>query len=442
MIFLYNILFFIAIVLGFPLIIPLVLVSDKRRKTVLQRLGIKQLPESIRKNRFKLPENRPVWVHALSVGEVLSSIELVKGLRLSLNYQDIVFSVSTKTGFEIANTLLKEHVDSIFYFPYDLLISVKHIARQVAPGLVLIVESDIWPNFLSEMKKREVPVILVNARLSERSFSGYSKIPFFSQRLFSFFAKICAQSGEDALRFSLLGVPSNKIIITGNIKFDQEYDFVPETEIDTLKRIMHIKPYQKILLAGSTHKGEEEIICDAVAMVKKRFAGIFLIIAPRDPERAGSVCRICKAAGLFVVNMSELEKIEPDAGSHAEPDPEIDAIIVDKIGALRRLYALANIAFIGGSLVKSGGHNPLEPAAYSKPVIFGHDMSDFRDIAHLLVESGGAVRVQDAESIYSVVSKLLTDNQKAEDMGTRALKVFNANKGAVEKTLNALPSFK
>ncbi|RZB29890.1 MAG: 3-deoxy-D-manno-octulosonic-acid transferase [Desulfobacteraceae bacterium Eth-SRB1] len=424
--------FFIAIVLGFPLIIPLVLVSHKRRKTVLQRLGIKRLPENIRKDRFNRPENRPVWVHALSVGEVLSSIELVKGLRADLNRRNIIFSVSTKTGFEIAGKLLKKHVDSIFYFPYDFLISVKHIARHVDPCLVLIVESDIWPNFLSEMEKREVPVILVNARLSERSFSGYGKIPFFSKRLFSFFTKICVQSGEDALRFSLLGVPSNKIIITGNIKFDQEYDLAPETEIEKLKQIMHIKPYQKILLAGSTHKGEEEIICDAVAKVKKRLPDIFLIITPRDPERAGSVCEICKAAGLFAVAMSDIENIGPEAKLNAE----IGAIIVDKIGVLRKFYALADMAFIGGSLVKSGGHNPLEPAAYSKPVMFGYDMSDFRDIAHLLVESGGAVRVQDAESIYSVVSKLLTDDQKAGEMGKRALKVFNANKGAVEKTLN------
>lgn len=422
--------FFIAIVLGFPLIILLILVSDKRRKTVLQRLGIKRLPESIRENRVDGPENRPVWVHALSVGEVLSSIELVKGLRAGLKRRNIVFSVSTKTGFEIASKLLKEHVDSIFYFPYDFLVSVKYIARQVDPGLVLIVESDIWPNFLSEMEKREVPVILVNARLSEKSFSGYGKIPFFSKKLLSFFTKICVQSNEDALRFNLLGVPSNKIITTGNIKFDQEYDLISEMEIEKLKQIMHIKPYQKILLAGSTHKGEEEIVCDAVAKVKKRFPNLFLIITPRDPERAESVCRICKAAGLFAVTMSDIENIEPDA--------EIDAIIVDKIGVLRRLYALADIAFIGGSLVKSGGHNPLEPAAYSKPVMFGRDMSDFRDIAYLLVESGGAVRVEDAESIYTVVSKLLADDRKVGEMGNRALKVFNANKGAVEKTLSAV----
>jgi len=434
LIFLYNVLFFIALAMGFPLIIPFVFVSDKRRKTVLQRLGIKRLPESIRKNRFNRPENRPVWVHALSVGEVLSSIELVKGLKAGLNCRNIVFSVSTKTGFEIANKLLKEHVDSIFYFPYDLLISVKHIAKQVDPCLVLIVESDIWPNFLFEMERRKVPVILVNARLSERSLSGYSKVLFFSKRLFSFFTKICVQSGEDALRFSFLGVPSNKIIITGNIKFDQKHDLIPETEIEKFKRIMHIKPHQKILLAGSTHKGEEEIICDAVARVKKRFPGLFLIIAPRNPKRAGSVCRICKSAGLFAVIMSDIENIGSDAG----PKAEIDAIIVDKIGVLRRLYALADIAFIGGSLVKSGGHNPLEPAAYSKPVMFGHDMSDFRDIAHLLVESGGAVCVEDAESIYTVISKLLTDDRKAGEMGNRALKVFNANKGAVEKTLNAV----
>ena len=414
--------------MGLPLIIPFVLATDKRRKTVLHRLGLMPLPKAISQNRSQKRDNRPIWIHALSVGEVLSAVPLVKELKSCFKHQDIVFSASTKTGFEIANNLLKENVDSIFFFPYDLLVSVKHIAAKVEPAIVIIVESDIWPNFLFEMKRRNVPVILVNARLSKKSYFGYKRFLFFSKRLFLFFSKICVQSSEDASRFSLLGIPRGRITITGNIKFDQQYDFAGREEIEKLRQSLLIKPSQKILLAGSTHYGEEAILLDAFSRLKKKYPDLILIIVPRNPDRARSVCRICKSAGLFAVTMSELE----------EKKPEPDVIVVDRIGILKMLYATADIAFVGGSLVRCGGHNPLEPAAFSRPIIFGPDTSDFADISDMLVESGGAISVNDAEGIYNIVLELLTDNHKAGEMGSMAFKVFNANKGAVDKTLNVI----
>ena len=431
MIFLYNILLAAGIAIGFPLIIPLVLTSDKRRKTVLHRLGLSSLPKAISQNKSQKRDSRPIWIHALSVGEVLSAVPLIKELKSCFKHQDIVFSASTKTGFEIASNLLKENVDSIFFFPYDLLISVKHIATKVEPAIVIIVESDIWPNFLFEMKRRNVPVILVNARLSKKSYFGYKRFLFFSKRLFLSFSKICVQSSEDAHRFSLLGIPPGRITITGNIKFDQQYDFAGREEIDKLRQSLLIKPSQKILLAGSTHCGEEAILLDSFSRLKKKYPDLILVIVPRNPDRAGSVCRICKSAGLFAVTMSELE----------EKKPGPDVIVVDRIGILKMLYATADIAFVGGSLVRCGGHNPLEPAAFSRPIIFGPNMSDFADISDMLVESGGAISVNDAEGIYNIVSELLTDNQKAGEMGSMAFKVFNANKGAVDKTLNVIEGF-
>ena len=434
MIFLYNILFFTVIILCFPLIIPIVLLSDKRRKTVLQRLGFVCSKTDTLQNKFHHFGKKPIWVHALSVGEVLSAEPLVRELKQRFKFRDIVLSVSTKTGFEIANKRLKETVDSIFFYPYDLAFSVKRIAARIDPELVVIVESDIWPNFLFEMKRRHIPVILANARLSKRSFSGYRKVLFFTGPLFLSFANICTQSVEDARRFRCLGVPSDRIRITGNVKFDQENRLLSTAEIEDLRMSMNIKPQQKVLLAGSTHKGEESILLDAFLRLKREFGSLLLIIVPRDPTRARSVCRIFKTKGFSAFLMRELDR----AGANKRSDKISDVIIVDAIGVLKKLYALADVAFVGGSLVKHGGHNPLEPAAFSRPIIFGDDMSDFVEISNMLVESGGAVRVQDAESIYNIVSNLLTDDRKAEKMGSMAMKVFNANKGAVEKTLNVI----
>ena len=427
---LYNILFYFLIAIGFPVILPMALSSQKRRKTILQRLGLVPLPAEMIRRKHLLSEAKTVWVHALSVGEVLSAVPLVKKLKEHSLTRNIVLSASTKTGFDIANQYLNDSVMGIFYFPYDLSFSVKHVAEKIAPGVVVIVETDIWPNFLFEMKKRQVPVVLVNARLSNKSFIGYKRFDFFAKPLFFSFANICAQSVEDAKRFQALGVPSHRTMVTGNIKFDQEFQFLSGDEIEDLKQWMQIQPSQKVLVAGSTHKGEESILLDAFSKMKSEFKDLLLVVIPRDPERAGSVYRIFQTAGFSARLMKETEKISEGY--------RFDVVVVGILGILKKLYAIADIAFIGGSLIACGGHNPLEPALFAKPIIFGQDMSDFAEISKLLVDSGGAFSVYDSASLFEAAAMLIRDDKKAMEVGERAQQVFNANKGAVEKTLRVV----
>ncbi len=429
---LYNILMLMGLTLGLPLIVPVVLTTEKRRKTFLQRLGLAGLPDSILQRKLHSSNNGPVWVHAVSVGEVISAVPLVKELTTCLANRSLVFSAATKTGYEVANNLLRNSVDAIFFYPYDLIFSVKHITAKVDPAAVILVETDIWPNFLYELKRRKVPVALVNARLSRRSFDAYNRISFFMKPVLLTFSKICAQSTENALRFENLGIPSNRITQTGNLKFDQEYEHSPKRDLEELRQVMHIKPRQTVLLAGSTHRGEEEIILDAFSALQRDFSELLLIVAPRYPDRAESICGIFRSAGFSVYRMKDLGGAKPVTG--------IDVIVIDTIGILRRLYALADIAFVGGSLVGLGGQNPLEPAAYSKPILFGPDMSDFEEVSRLLLKSGGAARVTDAQSLHSKVAKILGDRIKSEAMGKNAFEVFCANKGAVEKTIREIES--
>ncbi|MFC1829678.1 3-deoxy-D-manno-octulosonic acid transferase [Thermodesulfobacteriota bacterium] len=428
--FLYNIFLLLAIIVGFPVIVPIFLFSDKRRKTFVQRLGLLPMPPGLGRVEFRSAGKKPIWVHALSVGEVYSAMPLVKKLKNRFRNHGIVVSASTKTGFEIANNLFSETVETVFFYPYDLVFSVRRISARVDPAIVVIVETDIWPNFLFDMRKRAVPVILVNARLSKRSFKGYKRLRFFTKKLFSSFSNICAQSEMDAARFNRLGIPSNRIAVTGNFKFDREDDAGAVQEIENLRRFMRLQQYQKVFLAGSTHEGEEEVLCDAFSRLKKEFQGMLLVLAPRDPERADSIFRMFRAAGFSSVLMKEIEK--------ANVEQHFDVIVVDTIGVLKRLYALADVTFVGGSLVNCGGHNPLEPAAYAKPILFGPDMSDFVEISEMLLASKGAVRVKDTGSLYGAVARIVGDTHVTDRMGNNAFKVFSDNSGAVEKTLKVI----
>ena len=396
----------------------------------MQRMGLAQLPENIKQNRFNGPDQKPIWIHALSVGEVISALPLVKGIRNRFKNRNIVFSVSTKTGFETADKLLKKEITALFFFPYDLLFSVKYIAKKIDPAAVIIVESDIWPNYLFEMKRRKVPLFLVNARLSDRSFKGYRRFLFFSRPLFSMFSSICTQTGEDARRFELLEIPSGKIKVAGNLKFDQESPFIFEDGIKKTEEFMSIKPKQKVLLAGSTHKGEESILLAAFSKLKKDFSDLFMIVAPRDPKRSEAVCRLFKSSGFSACLFKDL--------SCPSANRRFDVIIIDTIGILRKLYAVSDLAFIGGSLVDMGGHNPLEPAAFSKPIIFGPYMNNFVQISELFLKSGGAVQVENVKSLYETASMLLSDDEKSRIMGEKAFNLFNQNKGAVGKILKVM----
>ena len=429
-IFFYNILLFIATVLGLPLILPAVLASEKLRRTFPHRLGFKRLPVAIGRLEVRKNIKGTVWIHALSVGEVLSAVPLVKELKNKIENYDIFFSVSTRTGHGVASRRLTGIVDAIFFYPYDLVFSVRHVVKKINPSLVVIVETDIWPNFLHEMTLRKVPVLLINARLSKKSFSGYKRFAFFFRWMFSGFSKICVQSYLDAERFRRLGISSDRIIVTGNVKFDQNDAPISDDQIQRWRRRLKIASGKKVWLAGSTHDGEEAVVKEVFIRLQRNLFDMTLMVAPRDPLRALAVVRLFQQAGISTALVSQLS-------SNKEARPS-DVIIVDTIGDLRALYALADMAFIGGSLVDCGGHNPLEPAAFSKPVLFGPDMSDFIAIAQLLLESGGALQVRDAEELSAAVNMLMENSLKADEMGRNAYRVFCENKGAVARNLEII----
>lgn len=434
MILIYNILLLIVIIIFLPVIIPILILSEKRRRTLLPRLGITRLLTGFNRKDLTEIDQPVIWIHALSVGEVLSSVplldELIKRLDRDIPNNRIVFSVSTATGYDIACKVLQKKVSTIFFFPYDLYFSVNFVTKKINPAIVVIIESDIWPNFLFIMKNRNIPVILANARLSDKSLKGYQHFPWIFKKILTYFTKICAQSGQDAARYLTIGVPPEKLTITGNIKFDQTNVVFSQTAADQLKKSIGIQPGYKIFLAGSTHQGEESLILEAFKKLKKHFRNIVLIIAPRDPKRAKSICNLYKSSGHRTIQLKDIPK--------ANSNQQSDVIIIDIIGILKKLYSIADAAFIGGSLVKKGGHNPLEPAAYSKPVIYGPDMSNFAEISELLIDAQAAIQIFDPTELYKTVLSLFEDEKKAVRIGNKAYEIFCSNKGAVTKTVNEI----
>lgn len=421
MMFFYNFLLCLGAAAALPALPLLLIRFRKRRETVLQRLGLTGLPPA------GLACEKRIWVHALSVGEVISSIPLVRALQDAYPGWDIYFSASTLTGFETARGEFRDGVAAVFYFPYDLIFSVKRIIRAVKPDAMVIVETDLWPNFLTEMDRRKIPVLLVNTRLSNRSFAGYGRFRFFVAPVFSKLTRICAQTSVDADRFRRLGIPAEKILVTGNVKFDNPVDRVTEAEAREFRRRYGVKPDQRILVAGSTHEGEERIILDAFVSLRKSFVNLFLILAPRDPDRARKVCYMARGFSLSAATLTEVEAGESKDGC--------EVLAVDRIGLLKRLYGLGEAAFVGGSLVERGGHNPLEPAAQGKPVLFGPHATDFFEICRLLLEGGGAVQARDGEDLRETLADLLSNPVKAREMGARGRRVFEQNKGSVDRTL-------
>ena len=438
--FLYNFLLLSGLLIGGWLLLPLILTSSKRRQTFLYRIGIK--PPSEMAVRSSKPTLKPIWVHALSVGEVLAAFPLVQAIQTRFPKRPLILSASTQTGYQIAVQRFSSMAAGIVYFPYDLPFCVKTISNRIDPALMIIIETDIWPNFLHFMQARNIPVMLVNARISENALRTYLRFGFFTKLMFGAFTTVCIQSKADVSRFMRLGVSRERLELCGNIKFETQSINITDLKTDRFMRQLKIpacprvkiglKSGLKIIVAGSTHPGEETIILDAYRHLKLTEPDTLLIIAPRDPRRAVSVLRLCRDAGYFSLTLKQRQK---DSASDSDKIP--DVLIVDTIGLLKKLYAIAHIAFIGGSLVNCGGHNPLEAALFAKPILFGPDMSDFASIRHKLIDAQAALQVHDADSLYNAFRKLLTDQPYAHKMGHNAYRLLQENRGAVSKTVNA-----
>ncbi|MBF0450188.1 MAG: 3-deoxy-D-manno-octulosonic acid transferase [Candidatus Magnetomorum sp.] len=414
----YNLLQFFLIATLLPVWLPFALIHKKRKQTFLKRLGFQTI-----KSEKKL--NSPIWIHALSVGEVLSALPLIRAMHNRWPDQEIIFSASTLTGYDMAQNI-KSCVTEIIYYPYDLLFSVRRMIKKIHPRLFVLVESDIWPNFLTHIHHKKIPCVLVNARLSPESYRGYRLLKYFMEPALNTFTRICVQSDIQAKRFQSFGLEPVRIAVTGNVKYDQDQHQLSPDERQQLYIDLNISEDSPVIIAGSTHEGEETILAEIFSRLKKKQPDLKMIVAPRDPVRANDLHEIFHRYALSTTTFSQKQFKDKDV------------LIVDQMGVLGKLYGICKIAFVGGSLVTEGGHNPLEPAAMEKPVVFGSDMHDFPEISNQLIQKGAAFQVKDASELYTIFQHLLNDTHAAKRCGQRAKAFVRDNQGAVDKTLNFL----
>jgi 3-deoxy-D-manno-octulosonic-acid transferase len=368
-----------------------------------------------------------VWIHAVSVGEVLAARALVVPLQERFPGHAVYVSTTTVTGQGIARKSLSG-VDGIFFAPFDLAGPVSRALDAVRPALLVLVETELWPNLIHEAHRRGTRIAIVNGRISPKSFAGYRRIRGFLRGVLAEVDVFLMQGEAHAERIRELGAPADRVRVTGNLKFDAvEAERTPER----LARIIAGESGRHRLLwvAGSTVAGEEELILEAYHHVRERVPDAGLVLAPRHPERFAEVPGLVESAGFRCVRRTTLD---PGAWRGGE------VVLLDTLGELAQVYSLATVVFVGGSLVPAGGHNILEPAVAGKPVIVGPYMQNFQEIAEKFRAEGAMVQVASAEELAREVISLLTDEVRRRSLGERAKSLVDRNRGALRNTIDGL----
>lgn len=414
--FLYNLLMTIGVLAGLPFFLIKLITTPKYRPGATQRLGF--YPQEA---AGKLRGRKVLWVHAVSVGEVIAALPLVRELRRRYPDRKIVVTTVTATGNRIARAQAKE-ADVILFFPFDLKPVVDKTIRLIHPSLFILIETEIWPNCIHALFLGKVPTLIVNGRISQGSFSGYRRVRFLMKRVLTEITAFSMQTGEDARRIISLGAPPDRVHNSGNIKFDVSARYIEEEEKEQIRRELLIPEKGPILIAGSTHRGEEEIIIESYRELRKNHPDLSLILAPRHPERCNEVEELLRRAGLPYQKRSC-------------PEEDKEVLLLDTVGELSRLYGIATVAFVGGSLVPNGGHNILEPAVYGVPVLFGPHMENFPEISKVMKARQGGINCKDKTQFGQAVADLLKDRTKREAMGRAGRDIIEENQGALEQTL-------
>lgn len=367
-----------------------------------------------------------IWIHAVSVGEVQAARTLIPGLRDRYPGHRLWLSTTTRTGRAVAAGI--EAVDGLFYFPLDLPPAVDRVLDRVRPVLFVAVDTELWPNLLRRCARRGVRTMLVNGRISDRSYPRYRLVRRWFRRVLADVDRCCAQSDEAARRLVALGAPADRVVTTGNLKFDAPPPPrpAPAPRRDDLPRSLGLAPDRPVLMAASTHSGEEGPVLDAFRCLRRRASGLVLVLAPRHPERGAEVAALAAARGLAAVRRSRL----PGDGAG-----RVEVVVLDTVGELPALFPAATVVFVGGSLVPVGGHNVIEPAAWGRPVVFGPHMENFTEIAELFLAHRAARRVSRAEELEPVLGELLTDARQRAELGTAARSLVEANRGAAARSL-------
>jgi 3-deoxy-D-manno-octulosonic-acid transferase len=424
---LYNILFTVLFVLSSPYYFWRMWRRGNWQAGFAQRFGYYDA-----KLKQAITNRHVLWMHAVSVGEVSLCTQIIRLMEQRMPNLKIVVSTTTTTGMGELQKRLPTHISRIYY-PVD---GRKWVARALAtihPEAVVLVEAEIWPNFVWRVRAMGVPLFLVNARLSERSFRGYKRFGFLFRPLFASLTGVGVQSNEDAVRVRELGCSPEAIHVVGSLKYDAaRLDERLPLDVPSLLCRLGVPPEARLLVGGSTHAGEEALLAEQFLRLRSRFPDLFLVLVPRHFERSKEVGRELKQRGVKFVYRSEII-----ATTSFEPG-ELDCLLVNTTGELRYFYEQATVIFVGKSLTAQGGQNPIEPGALGKAMVFGPHMQNFAEVSARFLAGNGAVQVRDAAGLEKALAELFGDEAARRQLGRNAMKVVRENLGAIERTVNMI----
>ena len=410
---LYNLAFVFMAVLYLPIFLIKIKQEKYPKILIKERLGMFS-DEWIN----KINQKKVVWIHAVSVGEVLAAEKFLKNWLSSDKERHFVISTVTPTGQKIAKKMEEPRV-SVCYFPFDLTFVVRRFLKILKPECLLMMETEIWPNLIMEAGLLGVPVGIINARLSQKSFKRYKAFSYFFQEAWKKISFVLAQDEENSSRFRALGIGGSNVGVLGNMKFDQGEWNEDNTEKDSSRKKWGFSKDDYVIIAGSTHPGEERLIARVFGRLKREMSNIKLLIAPRHIERS---LKILEELSKF--------KFEVRLASKLLSDSKQDILILDRLGVLRDLYEIADIVLMGGSWIKHGGQNPIEPACYRRVVLHGPHVFNFKKIYRELDKAKGAIQVLDEETLFCEIKELLFSEEKRSLVGEKAYKIVNSLRGA------------
>lgn len=423
----YNVLLALCLPIALAYLLWHVFCSGRIRQGFRERLGL--LPEGLRK---KLEgDDAVIWVQAVSSGEVTAALPVIRELRLREPLAKIVLSTTTPTGREMAEKHARGEVDAVFYFPLDFPFVVNRVLAIVRPALLVLVETELWPNLLSAAQRRGTRVVAVNAKISDRALRRSRIVRPVYRWMMRNVDQLCAQSGEDAERLKELGADPAIVGVLGNTKFDGEYVEVSAAQAARMRQELGVPTAGPVVVAGSTNPREEEVVLDSFAKIRMRHADARLIIAPRHPERAEEIESLVRDRGWHAARRTRMLAGDPDADPSSQAEDTV--VILDTMGELAALYAVGTVVFVGGSLIPKGGHNILQPLAQGKPVLFGPHMHNQRDTAALALAEKVAWQVENADEMADEMLRLIESPTELARVDRKARDIIAQNRGAARR---------
>lgn len=424
---LYNILIILVFIfLALPYFLYRLVVEKGFGHRFRQNMGLVR-----REEIAPVADTNCIWLHGASVGEMVAISPLVKEIKNLMPERKVLVSAVTVGGYDMARQIMPE-ADAIINFPLDLPFVASSMVSRIRPGIFIMVETELWPNFLRAIREQNIPAMMMNGRISEKSAKSYRYLSGLLRDMLNTINLFCMQSSIDAKFITQLGADPEKIIVTGNTKFDQTYAEVSPEDLATYKTELGLgEDAYPVIVAGSTHRTEEEAVLTSFTALRKKYPHARLIIAPRKLNRIEEIKKVNDKFGYEMGFRSKLKEME---GMR----PEFPVLMLDTIGELGRIYAIGDIVFVGGSLVRYGGHNVLEPAAHAKPILVGPSMEDFKDSFSLLSKAGACRMVSDTDGLTEAFLEIAGDDVLRKKMGDASIQIIRENRGAALKTIHYL----